>query len=187
MKFNCILPTQLTKNHSRGGKKNRTHQEELADLSKGGDLATPWGSGRVNDKRLKSTPHFNPFHPPTAPRKLIKPPFLGDWIPLAQGQAGCFCCLERGQGGGGGWLGKRRMAITGGEWKPSPPLASRWWVVNTNSCCLQTCGGWAARTVSCCRQDQQFLEAITSLRSHAYLRIFFFFLLFFHLLRALLG
>ena len=179
MKFNCILPTQLTKNHSRGGKKNRTHQEELADLSKGGDLATPWGSGRVNDKRLKSTPHFNPFHPPTAPRKLIKPPFLGDWIPLAQGQAGCFCCLERGQGGGGGWLGKRRMAITGGEWKPSPPLASRWWVVNTNSCCLQTCGGWAARTVSCCRQDQQFLEAITSLRSHAYLRIFFFFPSFF--------
>ena len=45
------------------------------------------------------------------------------------------------------------MAITGGEWKPSPPLASRWWVVNTNSCCLQTRGGRAARAVSCCKQD----------------------------------
>ena len=26
-------------------------------------------------------------------------------------------------------------------------------MVNTNSCCLQTCGGRAARVVSCCKQD----------------------------------
>ena len=67
MKFNCILPTQLAENHGRGGKKNRTHQEEPADLSKGGDLATPWGSGRVNDKRHKAHLALIPSIRPQSP------------------------------------------------------------------------------------------------------------------------
>jgi hypothetical protein len=42
MNFYCLLPS--TQEKPRGGKKNRTHQEEQADLSKAGELATPWGS-----------------------------------------------------------------------------------------------------------------------------------------------
>lgn len=131
---------RLTKNHG-GGKQNRT-QEEAADLSEGRGDWLLYGAAESKLQKIESTPRFNPFHPPRDPRKLIKSPFLGDWIPLAERQAALFCCWGAGAGG----AGERGTAITDGGWggneNPVPLcLLQGRWVVNTAA--AARAGGWA--------------------------------------------